>query len=302
MSQTPTIHHQIDNALQEVTVFGEILDFECREKLFLNGIVRVFAPEEIICEKDQQDNSLFLILKGVVEIIDSNNTSARKIFGKLKRGEIFGEVSALKGRPRIATVRAKKPCVILEIPGNVMKDLMITVPEIRSALLQRINSRTIKTSIMAVPLLSSSSAESLVPLFEDAELLELQQGETIVEEGQEGESFYIVSSGNARVHVKYQDSILNIATLNPGQFFGEWGIVFGHKRAASVTAICDMDIVKIHRDTFLYFLYNNPDIESKIKKTAKNRHSETTLLSSPESNEDIEKIISEINDIFMGED
>ncbi len=63
-----------------------------------------------------------------------------------------------------------------------------------------------------------------------------KKGETIIVEGTGGAAFFIIDSGNATVSSKGAE----IATLGPGDYFGEIALIDGGPRSATVTAATDL--------------------------------------------------------------
>ena len=62
------------------------------------------------------------------------------------------------------------------------------------------------------------------------------KGETIIMEGSGGAAFFLIDSGQASVTCKG----VHLATLGPGQYFGEIALIDGGPRMATVTASTDM--------------------------------------------------------------
>ena len=62
------------------------------------------------------------------------------------------------------------------------------------------------------------------------------KGETVIMEGSGGAAFFIIDSGEAKVSSKGVD----LATLGPGQHFGEVALIDGGPRSATVTAATDL--------------------------------------------------------------
>jgi hypothetical protein len=62
------------------------------------------------------------------------------------------------------------------------------------------------------------------------------KGETVIMEGSGGAAFFIIHSGEAKVTSKG----VELATLGPGNYFGEVALIDGGPRSATVTAITDL--------------------------------------------------------------
>jgi CRP-like cAMP-binding protein len=63
-----------------------------------------------------------------------------------------------------------------------------------------------------------------------------KKGETVIMEGTGGAAFFLIESGQATVSRKG----VEIATLGPGEHFGEIALIDGGPRSATVTAATDL--------------------------------------------------------------
>lgn len=90
------------------------------------------------------------------------------------------------------------------------------------------------------------------------------KGAVIFEEGDEGDSLYLIVEG--RVGVRKRGSRGNgfIATLRPPQSVGEMAIVSHEPRSATVETIEDAKFLVIDKKGFEAFVKKNPDIAFPI--------------------------------------
>ena len=116
----------------------------------------------------------------------------------------------------------------------------------------------------------AGSVESLakVPLFQDLNKGTLKRlekvvrerrfkaGETIVSQGDEGVGFFLIDAGKVEVSRDGQ----SLATLGPGEFFGEQALLDNYRRSATVKATEDTDTLAVMRSDFLAELRSNPDL------------------------------------------
>jgi len=87
-------------------------------------------------------------------------------------------------------------------------------------------------SLKAIPLFESLSDEALGALAACARELTVSEGTHIVDEGQFSYEFYAIGEGSADVLRDGQA----VASLGPGDFFGEVGVVGKARRNATVVA------------------------------------------------------------------
>jgi phosphoenolpyruvate synthase/pyruvate phosphate dikinase len=88
----------------------------------------------------------------------------------------------------------------------------------------------------AVPLfagMSDDEVEQLATLFKARRF---EAGETVIREGSGGAAFYVIDSGEARVTIRGDE----VATLTPGDHFGEIALIDAGERLATVTATTDL--------------------------------------------------------------
>ena len=86
------------------------------------------------------------------------------------------------------------------------------------------------------------------------------KGDVLVYEGDEGDTLYVIDSG--RVAVKIGDN--QVATLGPGEFFGELGLLLKKPRGATVEALEDVEAMIVDEETFEDMLTFNPSVTFKI--------------------------------------
>ena len=86
--------------------------------------------------------------------------------------------------------------------------------------------------LAACPLFLGIAPEHLAALAEKATEVEFEARRTIVHQGEIGTGFFIVAEGR----VKVVRDARTLATLGPGEFFGELSVLDGQPRIAQVVA------------------------------------------------------------------
>jgi CRP-like cAMP-binding protein len=127
----------------------------------------------------------------------------------------------------------------------------------------------------------SASAEELsaIPLFSslsDADLLELTkwfdvqttgEGVRLTGEGAAGYSFFILTQGGAVVTSEGAD----LATLGPGDFFGEIAILGNGRRTATVTTTSPARLLVMFGTEFRELQQAQPEIAARIEEAMRQR-------------------------------
>ncbi len=82
-------------------------------------------------------------------------------------------------------------------------------------------------------------------LIELADPIIFKPGSVVVQQDETGDALYIVVSGDASVTHKRDGRELTLATLGPGDFFGELALVDDGPRSATVTAASQCIMLKV---------------------------------------------------------
>jgi small-conductance mechanosensitive channel len=130
--------------LSNVPIFAPLADNEI-ERLARASKKRVFAPGEAIVRKGQEGNSMFVILRGSVNVQLPEGNQPR-IINKLRVNDFFGEMSLLTGQPRSATVAAEEETEVLEIRKSALKPIFESNPTLMDAIGEIIEDRRVKLS------------------------------------------------------------------------------------------------------------------------------------------------------------
>lgn len=125
--------------LNAVSIFTP-LSHEETEKLAKASKARIYAPGEAIVRIGQEGNSMFVIIRGSVNVqIPENKT--QKTVNSLRENDFFGEMSLLTGEPRSATVVAAEETEVLQIKKNALKPIFESNPALMESIYERIEER-----------------------------------------------------------------------------------------------------------------------------------------------------------------
>lgn len=86
---------------------------------------------------------------------------------------------------------------------------------------------------------------NLKPLLERMESIRVRKGENLIEQGESGDYYYVLTEGEARV-----TRTVELATLKPGSSFGEEALLSGGVRNASVSMLTDGMVMRLSREDF----------------------------------------------------
>ena len=94
-------------------------------------------------------------------------------------------------------------------------------------------------------------------------------GESIVRQGEEGDSMFVILSGQARVVLEPAGQ--EVAVIPAGGFFGEMSMLTGDKRTATVKAIGDTNVLEIEARDFRELAVANPGLLDHVSTVVATR-------------------------------
>ncbi|CAK1586171.1 unnamed protein product [Parnassius mnemosyne] len=103
-------------------------------------------------------------------------------------------------------------------------------------------SRAIASNVLFTHLDESERADMFDAMFP----VQCLQGETVIRQGDEGDNFYIVDSGEVEVLVNGEV----VTTISEGGSFGELALIYGTPRAATVRARSQLKLWGLDRDSY----------------------------------------------------
>jgi cGMP-dependent protein kinase len=115
------------------------------------------------------------------------------------------------------------------------------------------NQSNLITSLRNVSLFKHFSKSKLESISKAITIKSFMSGEKIINEGEEGSSFYIVKSGKIDIQVRNT----YIRTLNENEYFGERSLFINEPRSATAVAKGKVDVYVLEKNIFKNFLEEN---------------------------------------------
>ena len=139
------------------------LDAEQRRALVSASSVREVPAGTTIVGVGEPGNAAFFILDGRAAAGTPEADGGYRSLSSMDAGDFFGEIAALTGSLRTATVVAEVPTTVVEVPAAALRALM-TVPELGSLFLTKLTERLSRTNAADLPRFSGVDQASLKDL------------------------------------------------------------------------------------------------------------------------------------------
>jgi CRP-like cAMP-binding protein len=131
-----------------------------------------------------------------------------------------------------------------------------------------VETRSMEDALAAVPLFGGLDAEGLANLVRGMRVRRFRRGETVFHVGDPGDALFIVMSGAIKITLPADsgdEAIL--ATLRPGDFFGELALLDGAPRSATAIAIDATETYILPRDRFRELIAIEPVMRDTVLAT-----------------------------------
>jgi CRP-like cAMP-binding protein len=121
-------------ALERTPLFAGLNREHLEEVLRVGGRVS-FDTGQAIVERGDPGDAMYIMVSGAAEV----DVGGR--FHRLERGDFFGEMAVLAGKPREATVTAVEPLEALQISADEFQAFLSTNPQIAVGMLKSLVER-----------------------------------------------------------------------------------------------------------------------------------------------------------------
>jgi CRP-like cAMP-binding protein len=157
--------------------------------------------------------------------------------GRLLPGQGAGEMALLHAVPRQASVRAVAPSRVLRIDGATMEELLAWSQCFAEDLQGVAEFRARMNLVRQVGPFRRLPLERVRMALECMQPVEVESDTVVVRQGEPGDRYYIIERGTAEVWRTdpLTDETAQVATLGPGEPFGEEALLLGGFRNATVT-------------------------------------------------------------------
>ena len=112
-----------------------------------------------------------------------------------------------------------------------------------------------------VPLFSALDRRGLEAVARHADEVDVKAGARLTEQGRLAYEFFVIKQGTATVSREGE----HVATLGPGDYFGEIGAIEGERRTADVVADADMRLVVMHARDFRALVRSSPEVAEQVR-------------------------------------
>lgn len=157
-------------------------------------IVESRKADETLCESGAPEGPLYVILSGTAWVGLAGKASPVAL---ASAGDVVGEIAALFGGPRTATIIAREPMETVAVAPSLVRSIAREFPSFRESLLESITERMQESLPEIAPCLRRLSDDARRDLMDLAEFVEVAEGDELLVEGEPSPSLFVVAAGEA---------------------------------------------------------------------------------------------------------
>jgi CRP-like cAMP-binding protein len=150
-----------------------------------------------------------------------------------------------------------------------------------------------------IPLFSALERAEFLEVLARMERREAQPGETIVQEGAQGDSMFVIVEGEAEVvRQASEGGGVTVARMGEGEFFGEMALLSEGPRLASVVAVGQVVLLELTRQRMADVIARYPSVGEVVQQFYRERLLTNVMRSNPLFGELPEELRRPVIDAF----
>ncbi|KAE8454071.1 hypothetical protein EG329_007849 [Mollisiaceae sp. DMI_Dod_QoI] len=216
---------------------------------------------KVITQGDQGDY-FYVVEKGSFSVYVNKSGSLQpgpdglgEEVATIEPGGSFGELALMYNAPRAATVMSAEPgCTLWALDRITFRRILM------DSTFQR--RRLYESFLEEVPLLASLTKYERSKIADALETQKYPPGTTVIKEGDAGEAFYLLESGEAEAFKSGTQG--PVKQYTKGDYFGELALLNDAPRAASVISKTEVKVATLGKDGFQRLL---GPVESIMRRT-----------------------------------
>ncbi len=207
---------------------------------------------DIIFMINDDDGNDYYLLSGSIELIDQQNNQVQ-----LLQHSGQNELETIDhNKPRIFSARVKQNCKVFVTRQTFFGTInsgrqQMHVPKLEVDEVDMESSSNWMLRMLNSSIFSGLTPASLQQIFVQLDTIQVTDGERIIQQGENGEFFYLIQHGNCAITRRSKGGDTKILTqLGPEGFFGERSILSGTPSDVGIEMLSDGILMRVPADVF----------------------------------------------------
>jgi len=208
--------------------------------------IHVAAGVEVMHAGDTP-HDLYFIEKGRVNIGKVSGSEQHNV-AQLNAGDFYGEYGALRGKTRFASVFTAEPSEIIRVDLTAVQQVFEADGEFRARLYAIMQERMLNSFLFGHPVFSNMPKATREVLARELDIVELERGETLFNEGDSAEKYYLILSGEAELILNINDEVTMIEVRRENAALGEVRVNSGKAYAHGIYGASSLDLLALDNE------------------------------------------------------
>ncbi len=245
---------------------------DVREVVLRDGSELRVATGDTICSLGEMSDRAFLVVDGEIEAVLRDGL----VVANHGPGALVGEITALVGGRRTATLRASRPTTVVEIDRSGLRAAIGEAgPTAEAELVAAARDRTDRSRVASLlaDQLGPDHYDLATAIAKAVSWESLGAGERLFSHGDPADGAYIVVSGRLEVLDPTDAVVGPMLTIGRGEVVGELGLLDQAPRSAAVRAVRSSLLARLDRESFVHLLTAHPELPALLvrRTAARNR-------------------------------
>jgi putative peptide zinc metalloprotease protein len=255
------------NWLRRVPLFVNVTDEEL-DNIANHLIQERFPAGEVLIREGEPGDKFFILERGKASVWRLDDDQVERKIDEKGPGQYFGEVALVSSAPRNATVRAETPITSLTLDYSDFNQCVRQYINLASQVDENVKYSWL---LRGMPIFDELPSQELDQLAASLEPESLAAGAALFTEGDQGDKFYIVESGEVIISRVIDGQQVEISRREPGEYFGEIALLQDRPRTASITASTDTCLLSLKSEHFQQLTSHFMQLGATIARTSSRR-------------------------------
>jgi CRP-like cAMP-binding protein len=214
--------------LEDLRNYIQYLNTYLHYQLCREFTVELFRQDEIVFNKGDFSDKLYIILAGRLEMLNIGDSAEFILIALLGPGKMIGERGLARNLPRSLSARAREDTLLLTLNFKSFKEIML-------ASVQANLEEKLRLLDICIPGIKKYSMQQRERIVYDMEKLIHHRGDVIIKEDTLQDYLYMIQEGTCIISSGCYSARKIITRVGANSLFGEEGVLFGNKSKFTVT-------------------------------------------------------------------
>lgn len=237
------------------------------------GVERRLNPRENLFAVGDDSDSVFFVVEGSLHVVHSS-AQGEVVVDTLGPGEVVGEITAVIGGRRTATVRAAQDAVTLrELTADQYAIWLADRPDEARRIAEQARDRIDHTRVARVltDLIGVGHDDVIDDTVELLEWHRVEAGDILFSQGDEADAAYILVTGRLQLVAEHDGRTTLDVSVGRGDIVGELGIIEQAPRSATARATRDCTLARLSVEAFEALTAKHPRLMLQVFRTILSR-------------------------------